>query len=1240
MRSLRHAPAPVLAGLALGLALALAPAAATVPVETSAFRQALAVAERSLESGDLPKARESIQRALERDRRSCDAWRLRARWAAAAGDADERVYATHQLYRLSVAQGAPKDQLAALKAELVALDPIAADLLGLKQRFLARLQSIAERYEKDGRPHSAIRVHKRILSLDPEMQSSRDAIERIASAPDPSLAGEAKPKDLFADVTREWIAKFDAEHADWKDRAKLEHPSYITYTDAGYEVLVRVAEAMEQVNAFYRVFFHHGTKEDGGSVPRINVNIFKNRDEYLTLGVGPPIKWSGGHFTGTAVETYIPDQGGFEEMTGTLFHEAAHQFVSLATNASGWLNEGLASFFEGTRMLPNGTVLMNLPADHRLFPLAARMEKGWMSGPADGIDAKDPDVTPQKAPRFRTVLEDKYEWGPPWYAPTWGVVYFLYNYQDPVDGRYVYRAAFHEFVDKSGGRIGEGAVKNFEEVVLANPEPPIKGVDREGALDVRLPRTVEELDDVWKAWCLRLRDERQGKVEAARPYKLWARYAAANKDYDVALEHFEKGLVETPEDPELLREFAALLLDHFDNADRAAKLTADAIRILERAEPPDEKAIEDAERLLVKIDPQQETLAKVEKELAEAARGIVGRYQEAELPMMVMDVAWRLGSELGISELFAAYEEALRSSGRSLDIWELAYDEESLAGWNAPGQAAGTAGAFHADGTFLDADFGIYDAARFDFQTLALDKVASGDFSMEARVEADRGKINFAGFVFGMKDPQTFHGYLLFPGKAEAGDGTAGTGFVDLMSSFGGQTKTWRHVPVETAPEEGRSTAGTWYTLRLDVSGRFVDLWFDGDLVASHEFSSVDVLRGRFGLVTGPGSVRFRDVRYLARDPRDPGARIERAVHVGGLRSQGEPVGGSYQGLVPPFPTVERWAQGGASSWAEAGRVPQLLVFFSIQQNDLIGIDAWLTDLARRTEDVGLRVVSICSPNDGDAIDAYLKEHPFPGAVGVDKREGTGIGESFERFFIRRFNLPRLLLLDVDGKVVWEGDPGFERGVGWDRSVGSFLDDPLDELIATRKLRALRAWLAAWTETAEPALARGDLPAALETLQASADLDAGSAPEVATAQQRWTALNAALDDLPRTADALAAKEAEPAFGALLDWAQAMGRPADEGQLKKLRKVLSSRDAKDWDKVAEHVDRYKKAKKSPEENAAALLERLERLKGAVADGLAADLRSALDSSDLAAFDRVVDASPGRPAAWLAHEYFGW
>jgi len=327
---------------------------------------------------------------------------------------------------------------------------------------------------------------------------------------------------------------------------------------------------MEQMNAFYRVFFDF--KTDGDSFGRIDINIFRTRDEYLKLGFGPPEEWTGGHYiSGTAVETYM--SGGFESTVGTLFHEAAHQFVDISTSASGWLNEGLASFFEGCRILPNGTVLMNMPANHRLFPLAQRMEKGWMSDHMDGMDpANLTESDPPKAPTFAIVLENKYEWGPPWYAPTWGVVYFLYNYQDEVDGRYVYRRAFREFINASGGRVGKGAIENFEEVVLANPQPPIAGFERDEELPpLRLPKTAAELDAVWKDYTLRLRDEQRGVLTVERPYLRWALAAAKDRDLPVAQEHFEKGLVATPDDTELLLEFAAFLADQ-KNTDRATKL--------------------------------------------------------------------------------------------------------------------------------------------------------------------------------------------------------------------------------------------------------------------------------------------------------------------------------------------------------------------------------------------------------------------------------------------------------------------------------------------------------------------------------------------------------------------------------------------------------------------------------------------------------------------------------------------
>jgi len=1219
------------------IALSLPLFAGALPEEESAFAASLRAAERTLDSGNLEKAREQIQRLLERDRRSVPAWDLRARWAVAAESRDEEVHARHQALRLSILQGVPKAELEAMRAELEVLDPIARDLFALKGDFQAKLVPLAEQYEKQGRPHSAIRVYKQILALDPENVAAETAIERIASTPDPSLAGDAKPKDLFEDVTDEWIREHDEAHKTWDERAELERENYITYTDAGYEVLVRSAEAMEQMNAFYREFFRYGTEEHGGSVPRIGLNIFKNREEYLEKGIGPPVEWSGGHFTGNFVETYIPDQGGFEGMVGTLFHEAAHQFVSLATSASGWLNEGLASFFEGTRILPNGTVLMNMPATHRLIPLADRMERGWMGDHEDGLSGDDPNQTPETAPTFRIVLENKYTWGPPWYAPTWGVVYFLYNYQDLVDGRFVYRRAFQEFINKSGGRVGDGAVRNFEEVVLQNPLRPLK-VDRpEDAVEIPLPKTVEELDEVWMEYCLSLRDELRGTIEVERPYLRWGRYATEAKLYEEAKEHFEKGLAQTPNDPDLLLAFAELLAEEFDNEDRASKLVLEALHALESATPVDEERVRDAERYLGKLDKKQKSLAKVHEELAQGARAVVARYAAAGLDAMVMDVSWRMGNQLALPDLFAEYEAAVRRRGGSLAIWDLAYNERDLEGWSTPG----TDSNFKANGIFLDVDFDQYEEGVYDYQFLTLDRVTSGDFSMEAEVLADRGRVAFAGFVFGQKGPSTFHGLLYMPGRREAREGMANVDYVDLMSSFGGGTpKIWRHVPAPEVQLSGDTASETWRTLRLDVSGRVVDLYLDGELLATHEFASRDVLRGSFGLITGKGRCRYRDVRYLARDPSDRAAAIEREVRLESLRGDGEgPVGGSYLGLVPPFPKVGVWAQGHRESWDELGPVPQLLLFMSIRQNELVPVDAWLRGLGEKGEELGLAITIVTSPNDRDKIDDYMESHGLPGDVAVDFREGEGIGESFETFFIERFNLPRALLLDIDQRVVWEGDPGVILGTGFVDGFETYVDTPLEDLIEKRRLREFGRWVVEWEERGAPLLHDGDFAAALELLDAAGSFDPGVFALVDQAVSQRAAVEAAIDALEPTAKSIQAAGADSAFAVLLEWSALLERSPSKKALKTFKKILEGKSADDWADVGKALKRYEKRHKLPfGERRDMLLAELDELEGRFVEGLRDELRSAAEVE--ADFDALLAGAESRPALWLARDYFGW
>jgi len=1231
-------------------ALILAGAAATRAVreDASPFALALERGATELAAGRLDVARAEVDRALERDAKSPEAWALKAKVAAASGDLDEQLWSLHRRYGLRVAQKARGGELEPLRKEIEALDPIAPDLLGLKRAYVERLAPLADAYEKERRPHSAIRVHQQLLALDPERIASKEAIDRISAAPDPSLAETAKPRDLFEGISDEWIRAFDADHATWEKQGVLERTNYVTKCDAGYEVMVRAGEAMEQMNAFYREFFRYGTEEDGRNVPRIALHLFKSRDEYLKLGAGPPAEWSGGQFTGGAVETYA--EGGFEGMTTTLFHEAAHQFVGLATTAVGWLNEGLASYFEGSRILANGTVVTNQPANHRLFPLATRMEEGWMIGPNDGIDPASANSEPRTAPTFRIVLENRYAWGPPWYAPTWGVVYFLWNYQDPIDGRFVYRAAFREFIDKSGGRSGEGAVENFEKVVLQRPQPPTKGVDfadRDEAF--ALPTTVAELDEVWKAWTIALRDEQAGKREAPRPWLAWARHALARKDPEVAKEHFEQGVVATPDDVDLHLEFARFLQAKEKGAkaagrstDRAAKLVLHALQRIEAQPKVDAKKLKEADTLLATLDPKRRMLDRILSQLEASATALAERYLAAGRPSMAMEVSSRLGTELGFPKLFEVFERAAKQSGKSLPLWQLAYDEKSLDGWLSAGDTT-----YRAQGAEIGSSFGDVKSTTFDYQFLIRDTVTSGDFSFEAELLAESERLTFAGLVFGKKASSTFHTLVYYPGRAADPryNVEARSAAVDLTSFYGpADFRVWRH---NTLP----GTALGWHRLRVDVVGLNVDVWCDGELVVTQEFPSLDVLRGTFGLITGPGEARWRNVRYLARHARDPGARIERELTMRRLAEEaaraGKPLGSSLVGLPPPFPVAVQWIRGSRASFDEAGHVPQLLVFFSIAQNDRIAIDGWVKEFAEKWKDVGLEVICIAAPDDVDVAN-YLAKHPFAGVVGLDTRPRgrKTYGTTFELYFIPRFNLPRVLLLDVDGRVAWEGEPGYGLAESWAPGAKSLLDVPMEELVARRGLRQMKEWLAAWDEQGGAQLGAGDLAKVLPLLKQAESMRHALEPTVVAVRAQMLILRAALEGVEGTVAQIerqGGRAALPVVPTLFAWSELLGQPVPDETKKSLAPRIATPEGRELAQLYAQAQTVRKAVLGKEgiDAARPFLSQVRRAPAPLSALYATLLEEALAIGKVDAVAELLEESERRVSeGWIAKELFGW
>src|SRR5690606_12374306 len=83
-------------------------------------------------------------------------------------------------------------------------------------------------------------------------------------------------------------------------------------------------------------------------------------------------------------------------------------------------------------------------------------------------------------------------------------------------------------------------------------------------------------------------------------------------------------------------------------------------------------------------------------------------------------------------------------------------------------------------------------------------------------------------------------------------------------------------------------------------------------------------------------------------------------------------------------------------------------------------------------------------------VRAQLEKTPIDGArIALDKPGGP----TYDRYFVKpgHHGLPRFLLLRADGRVVFEGDPGFASGSRWEPGgAPTYVDAAFDELLSGR----------------------------------------------------------------------------------------------------------------------------------------------------------------------------------------------
>ena len=1046
----------------------------------------VAAAKDKLAKQDHEGAMAAIEEALDRDALHLEANEVASQVASALADEDAATWFLHKLVDLAERSGQHKQLATRARAELATRDPLAKDWDALQDKWLRSLLALALEQEKKGRMHAALALFAKARSLapfDPRPEAGSERVRKTGGA-DVAVADVYAGGDPDFGQSPLWIAENDKKHSEWPLAWAKETENYRYRTNAGFRVLETAAIAMESVNRFYRRFFRF--KDDGGKIAKIEIRIFKSRDEYLELGRNP-VEWSAGHFIGDAVETYVGGVSGndsIRQMYGTLFHEAAHHFVSLTSpRCPGWLNEAFASFFEGCEILSNGTVRWNRVPAHRLFPLATRLERGWMASPTEGI-AADGTGEPDKAPTVRMIVEARYRWGPPWYAPTWGLVYFLHNFRDE-RGRLVWRQALQDFYASFKGKQPQDVVAHFESVVLAVKGSPVAKIDA--------------LDAVWKQWLLELRDFQRGKSAQAKSLVELADLLLADKDEESAMEALEDAYLSQPNDIEVLWRLA-LLCERRKNNDRASALLRDFIHECEQQSKAKDPRFVPAGEKLERLDPLLRKLAQLEREVLGKGLTLARAYRDAKRPLMAMTIAQRLGSQFASAEVEDLYRELATTSSRSLVRWQFAYNEATLDGWSVESN-----GEYQAYGNEIralvpkpkDRELG---PGQFVTNALTADVAFESDFSFEAEVEIVPGQLELAGLCFGRKDANDFLAVLLHP-----------KGFLDLAACHGASWEVLDHrqVPLKAG----------WHTLRIDVAGKTLDFWFDGKWMRAYDFPNEAVLRGAFGLVTGQGTARYRKLRMRTRDPLDMSARIERELLMKKVATDSSMRAGfSFAGFTPPELASARVVRGEALKVSDPGHVTVLLFWSRAQEKVMPTLD-FAKHLAKTYVPRGVRVVLVAGDRiDAGSLNSLLGETPAGMRAVVD--EG---GSLFRAYGIQRghFGLPRAVVIDVDTHVVYEGDLGVKSGEGWQPGAATYLDEPLEKLVVGRRLDELGQAEATLT-SAQEKLGRGDLVEAVKLLEQVAQHPAALHPLVARAR---TELEATLSAARRTLAAYAEEAA-------------------------------------------------------------------------------------------------------------------
>lgn len=748
-------------------------------------------------------------------------------------------------------------KLAELGARIAKLDPASGALKASRDEYLKDLTWALDLYAKNKKARNALDVAGRILAYRPGHKLARDTVSSILAKLDDDGKAEAERLLGRSDLRRPraFLQEWRRKHVAWKDAGKASSKGYVVASNIGYDVLQLATRALEDLSLHYRRAY---AADPSMQVGKTDVQLFRTRADFANAfpeakeneGLKGLLMTQGGQAEGAKkpqftfkLLSYDPRDEGrpLSFLFETLAHEASHQYMRLSVgtgNAPHWLDEGMASFYEGAQLGDDGSVQVGLPAWERLRILALLLKA-------------DPKILRAtiEAPPDKFLSADQY-------SVAWGLVYWLDQYQKD-DGTRPYRPALKRAIEVVRSGTASTGLAVFQRAVL---EPAKLAFDA--------------FEDEWVKAMLAL-DELESEPEHARDvYLERAQASAAKGRADAAREDFERVLAYTAEHPPALLGLASLA-DVV--SEKSKKLEDKDVTLLwarrahrSAARSGDEAVAKAAAIVARRADPGGfDKIAAGEARYKRTVEAEIAKHLAASRPKTALALARRWLDAVLEEDRAEKLVRELREQGTlALERPYLPFDGKTFDGLSCE------PGFFAIDQGEIVCTIARGPQGETDMGTLFVESPVAPRFRLEGELRVDTPD---AVTIFGVELPW-IHAVKGIALRVRPGGGVNGLGRdyppfnelqpgvlapIDQVTDPNGYS-TWMFQG--TRRSEVELTAGTWVHFALTrAPNDELHLALDGEEVSVRQLDDKEA-NVRTGLVVYGGGARVRNVRVVELD--------------------------------------------------------------------------------------------------------------------------------------------------------------------------------------------------------------------------------------------------------------------------------------------------------------------------------------------------------------------------------------